>query len=251
VADEGELLVVYGRQPVLEALADPRVAVEEVLVSRRGVGSVAVDAVVAAAAERGVALRRVAPEKVTRVSGNGRHDQGVVALVRATGVVALDSAGRMLDGPVLVLDGVTNPANVGMIIRTAAAFGVGVVLPRAGSPDVGPLVIKASAGVALFAPLRQADTAVAAVRLLRAAGFRVLGLAADGAGSLWSAAALDGPGQKLAFVLGNETSGLSDAVAAEVDGTVAIPLGGGVESLNVAVAAGVVCAELARRGPYT
>jgi 23S rRNA (guanosine2251-2'-O)-methyltransferase len=231
-----ELFVVYGRQPVLEALADEAVVVEEVLLSRR----LAMDDVVSAAGRRGVPLRRVAPEKVGRVSGSPRHDQGVVASVLVASVLEL--AESMPSSPVLVLDGVTNPSNVGMIVRTAVAFGVGaVVLPRAGSPDVGPLVVKASAGVALHAPLRRCDTAADAVRLLRAAGFRVLGLEAGAQTSLWSVELPD----KVAFVLGNETHGLS----VDVDETVTIPLAGGVESLNVAVAAGVLCAELARRRP--
>jgi 23S rRNA (guanosine2251-2'-O)-methyltransferase len=229
-----ELLVVYGRQPVLAALADAEVIVEEVLVSRRGSFS----EVVEAASGRGVPVRRVAPEKVGRVSGNPRQDQGVVASVRTAGVAELRSS--VLTSPVLVLDGVTNPGNVGMILRTAAAFGMGgVVLPRAGSPDVGPLVVKASAGVALRSPLRRCDTAGEAVEVLRAAGFRVLGLRADAPTSLWS---VELPAQ-VAFVLGSETHGLSVAV----DEAVSIPMAPGVESLNVAVAAGVLCAELARR----
>jgi 23S rRNA (guanosine2251-2'-O)-methyltransferase len=244
VADE--LSVVFGRQPVLEALRDPAVVVEEVLLSRR----LAMPDVVAAAADRGVAVRRVAPEKVGRVSGNARHDQGVVALVGMSGFAELRESLAALAlapaGPVLVLDGVTNPGNVGMILRTAVAFGVGgVVLPRAGSPDVGPLVVKASAGVALHAPVLRCDTAAEGVALLRAAGFRVLGLAAGASSSIWSMSIsmdLDQP-ERIAVVLGNETSGLS----VEVDELVSIPMTGGVDSLNVAVAAGVLCAEFARR----
>jgi 23S rRNA (guanosine2251-2'-O)-methyltransferase len=245
VADE--LSVVFGRQPVLEALRDPAVVVEEVLLSRR----LAMPDVVAAAADRGVAVRRVAPEKVGRVSGNARHDQGVVALVGMSGFAELrDSLAALAlapsgpSGPVLVLDGVTNPGNVGMILRTAVAFGVGgVVLPRAGSPDVGPLVVKASAGVALHAPVLRCDTAAEGVALLRAAGFRVLGLAAGAASSIWSMSMDRDQPERIAVVLGNETSGLS----VEVDELVSIPMTGGVDSLNVAVAAGVLCAELARR----
>src|SRR6266540_2653192 len=107
--------------PVLEALADDEVHVERVLLARTARGG-SVDEIVAAAGRRGVVLQRVAPEKVTRLSGNGRHDQGVVADVVAPGLGSLGAwlADRPPPAPValVVLDGVTNPANVGMVVRT-------------------------------------------------------------------------------------------------------------------------------------
>ena len=242
-------VTVYGRMPVLEALLDDGVAVTKVLLARTARGD-SVDEIVAAAKQRGVTLQRVAPEKVTRVSGNGRHDQGVVADIEAPGlreledeIVALRSDGRSGQSgrlAYLVLDGVTNPANVGMVIRTATAAGLdGVVLPRAGVPDLGPLVIKASAGVAFRASVLQTSTAADAVARLRRVGLEVIGLRGDAAESLFDASLPD----RAAFVLGNET----DGVSVDVDRWVSIPMTNGVESLNVAVAAGLVSYELARR----
>ena len=232
-------VTVYGRMPVLEALRDPAVRVEKVLLARTARGD-SVDEIVAAAQQRGVAVQRVAPEKVTRVSGNGRHDQGVVADVDAPGLRELDEVpgGRLA---LLVLDGVTNPSNVGMIIRTATGAGLdGVVLPRAGSPDVGPLVVKASAGVAFRARVYRSPTAAAAVDRLRGAGLEIIGLRAGGE-SLLDAEI----GARVAFVLGNET----DGVSVECDRWLSIPMSNGVESLNVAVAAGVLAFENGRRRP--
>jgi 23S rRNA (guanosine2251-2'-O)-methyltransferase len=138
-----------------------------------------------------------------------------------------------------VLDGVTNPGNVGMVIRTATGAGLdGVVLPRAGSPDVGPLVVKASAGVAFRAAVYRCATAAAGVARLRGAGVEVVGLRAD-APSLFDAEL----GERVAFVRGNETGGVS----VDCDRWLSIPMANGVESLNVAVAAGVVSYEIARR----
>src|SRR3954470_3090161 len=173
------MLVVYGRMPVVEALSDPSVRVSLVLLARTARGD-SVDDIVRLAGERGVPLKRVAPEKVTRVSGNGRHDQGVVAEVEAPDFAELDDwLASNVPSALLVLDGVTNPQNVGMIVRTATAAGLdGVVLPRAGVPDVGPLVVKASAGVAFRATILAADTAAAAVASLQAAGVDVVGLRA-------------------------------------------------------------------------
>ena len=231
------MLTIYGRMPVLEALRDPAVAVERVLLARSARGDT-VDDLLAAAAERGVTVQKVAPEKVTRVSGNGRHDQGVVAEVAAPGVVELDewlAAGHQ-PRHLLLVDGVTNPANVGMIVRTVTAAGLdGVVLPRAGSPDVGPLVVKASAGVAFRATILAVPTAADALRRL---DLPSVGLRAD-APSLF-----DGPlPERALWVLGGEHAGVTVAC----DEWRSIPMANGVESLNVAVAAGVLAYEVARR----
>ena len=243
-------ITVYGRMPVLEALSDPRVAVRQVFVSRQAKGD-SIDEIIAAAARRGISVGRVSPERVTRISRNGRHDQGVVADVDAPGRIELDP--WITDHPapttaaLLVLDGVTNPANVGMIVRTATAAGLdGLVLPRAGSPEVGPLVIKASAGVAFRAAILSTRSAAEAVRRLSEAGFDVLGLRsgdADDAEDLWAADF----GSRVALVLGNETDGVSVPVASSIARWLKIPLAGDVESLHVAAAAAVACYELARR----
>ena len=131
-----------------------------------------------------------------------------------------------------------------MIIRTATAAGLdGVVVPRAGSPQPGPLVVKASAGVALWATILGAPDAAVAVRILAGMGVDVIGLAGGAGEALWD---LELP-PRAAFVLGNETAGVSPAVAELVGRWCAIPLRGGVESLSVAVAAGVLAFELDRR----
>ena len=228
---------------MLEALSDERVTVDKVLLA----SNARADEIVTAARDRGVALQRVSPAQVTRVSRNGRHDQGVVADVVAPRMRTLADflSGPAVDGPVLLLDGITNPANVGMVLRTAVAAGVvGVVVPRFGVAELGPLVIKASAGVAFAAPIVRADRPDVAAEELRAAGYRLYGLAGDKGTSLFDLPAL---ADRSVFVLGNETEGISAPVADLVDDWATIPLDGGVESLNVAVAAGVLCFELVRR----
>jgi 23S rRNA (guanosine2251-2'-O)-methyltransferase len=143
-----------------------------------------------------------------------------------------------------VLDGITTPANVGMILRTATAAGVdGIVVPRRGVASIDPLVVKASAGVAFKAPIIKAFTAEEAVTALKDNGFHIVGLDADGDDDLF-AAHLPEP---VAFVLGSETAGHGPEVAALVDTWVSIPMAGDVESLNVSAAAAVVCFELVRR----
>jgi 23S rRNA (guanosine2251-2'-O)-methyltransferase len=247
VSPKDRFVTVYGRKPVLEALADGQLAVDKVLLADNARGP-AVREIMDAAAQRGVPVRRASPHRVKVLAGNGRHDQGVLADVIAPRMRPL--AAFLADLPssagasVLVLDQITNPANVGMILRTATAAGLdGVVLPRRGVPGVDPLVVKASAGVAFHAPVLRCSTAASACTELSAAGFTLYGLTADAPDSLFTAPLP----QRAAFVLGNETSGVSDAVRAAVDGWVCIPMTGGVESLNVASAAAVLCFELVRR----
>lgn len=247
VSPKDRFVTVYGRKPVLEALADGGLEVDKVLLADNARGP-AVREILDAAAARSVPVHRASAHRVKVLAGNGRHDQGVLADVVAPRMRPLSS---FLDGltpagaaSVLVLDQITNPANVGMILRTATAAGLdGVVLPRRGVPGVDPLVVKASAGVAFHAPVLRCATAVEAGTALAGAGFTLLGLSAGGPRSVFAAPLPD----RVAFVLGNETSGVSDAVRDAVHGWLSIPMTGGVESLNVASAAAVLCFELVRR----
>jgi len=246
VSPKDRFVTVYGRKPVLEALADRALAVDKVVLAENARGP-AVREILDAAAGRGVPVRRATAHRVKVLAGNGRHDQGVLADVVAPRMRPLEAyLAELATGPasVLVLDQITNPANVGMILRTATAAGLaGVVLPRRGVPAVDPLVVKASAGVAFHAPVLRCATAEMACSALRAAGFEVLGLAGDAGTPLFSARLAP----RSAFVLGNETSGVSPAVRGLVQRWLSIPMSGGVESLNVASAAAVLSFELVRR----
>jgi 23S rRNA (guanosine2251-2'-O)-methyltransferase len=240
-------ITVYGRKPVLEVLIDPTLTVDKVIMAAHAHGDTVTE-ILDAAARRQVPVQRASAHRVKVLAGNGRHDQGVLADVVAPRMRSLDSGLKALSNPaaVLVLDAITNPANVGMILRTATAAGIdGVVLPRRGMPAIDPLVIKASAGVAFRAPVLRTATAEQGCAALRAAGFAVLGLSATapGARSLFG----DPPPPRVAYVLGNESTGLSPAVAAQLTGWISIPMAGNVESLNVASAAAVVCYDWARR----
>ena len=243
-------ITVYGRKPVQEALDDADLRVDKVVLADDARGE-PIRAILAAARDRGVPVQRASAHRVKVLAGNGRHDQGVLADVVAPRMQPVDEFLAALNSPglsndpaaVLVLDRVTNPANVGMVLRSATAAGLdGVLLPRRGAPAIDPLVVKASAGVAFRAPVLRAATAEEGCAGLRDGGFTVLGLDATGA-SLLDA---DLP-RRVALVLGNETDGLSPAVRALCGGLLAIPMEGGVESLNVASAGAVAAFELRRR----
>ncbi len=237
-------LSVAGRNPVLEALADTSLEIAKILISDKARGE-PIDQIRRLAAARDVVVERVPERKVTTVAKSSRHHQGVVADVVAPLMSSLSAfvdrrqRGRDWATSLLLLDSVHNPANVGMILRAAVAAGIdGIVVPTRGTADIGPVAIKASAGVAFRAPVLRAETAADAVATLRDSRFSIVGLDAGGA-DLYDTTLPD----RVAFVMGNESAGLT----VETDFDLSIPLAGGVESLNVATAAAVLCFELVRR----
>ncbi|GAB3909477.1 hypothetical protein GCM10029964_111100 [Kibdelosporangium lantanae] len=127
-------VTVYGRKPVLEALDDPTLEVDKVVLADTARGPAARE-ILDAASARGVPVQRASAHRVKVLAGNGKQDQGVLADVVAPRMKVLADA---LAGPrpprgVLLLDGITTPANVGMILRTATAAGMGgIVVPRRG-----------------------------------------------------------------------------------------------------------------------
>ncbi|WP_188991282.1 TrmH family RNA methyltransferase [Saccharopolyspora thermophila] len=246
ISPKDRFLTIYGRKPVLEALADRDLRVDKVILAE-GIRGPVVEEIKEAAADRAVRVQRASAHRVKVLAGNGRHDQGVVADVVAPRMRPLADA---LDDPatapqhILLLDGLTTPANVGMILRTATAAGInGVVVPHRGVASLDPLVVKASAGVAFHAPVLRTRTAGEAAEMLTEAGYPLYALEAAAEETIFDADF----GSRAVFVLGSETSGLSEEVRSRIAQPLSIPMEGSVESLNVASAAAVLCFELLRR----
>ncbi|GAB5364801.1 hypothetical protein AAMO2058_001001400 [Amorphochlora amoebiformis] len=253
-------VTIYGRKPVLEGLRDPSLRIDKLLVAKGSRGNLVFD-ILRAADDRGIKPKRWSIEQVNKVSGNPRQDQGV-ALDIIHPKRFVDEWLQQLKGevplrPILLLDNVRNAQNIGMILRTATASGAeAVILPRKGSPGISPLVIKASAGIALRAKVLHCEDAIQAATALKAHGMRLYGLSGSKeAEDLFSNEKLfstdDKPKQRPepfgVWVVGNESEGISPEVGSIIDRWVKIPMEGDVESLNVANAAGIVLFELMRR----
>ncbi len=241
-------LTVMGRKPVIEALHDQSLRFDKILLSSRAQGP-EIETIKGMAASRKVAVEFVDEAKVTAVARSARHHQGVVADIAAPAMQTLHEfceqrrRGKDWACSLLLLDHVHNPANVGMILRSATAAGIdGVIVPHKGTADIGPVAIKASAGVAFRSPIIRCETVDEALGLLNEHRFELLGLDARG-DSLFTA---DLP-ERAAYVIGNESAGLSDSVSATCESFLSIPLENSVESLNASVASALVCYELARR----
>ena len=241
-------LTVMGRKPVIEALHDTSLNFDKILLSERARGP-EIDTIRGMAASRKIDLELVDEVKVTAVARSARHHQGVVADIVAPAMQTLDQfceqrrRGKDWACSVLLLDRVHNPANVGMILRSATAAGIdGVVVPHKGTADIGPVSIKASAGVAFRAPILRCETTEDALSTLTEHRFEVVGLDASGE-SLFDAELPE----RAAYVVGNESAGISQAVRESCTSMLSIPLANDVESLNAAVAGALVCYEVARR----
>jgi 23S rRNA (guanosine2251-2'-O)-methyltransferase len=197
------------------------------------------------AAEAGIAVLEAGPSELDRLTGGAIH-QGVALRVRPYEYAHPEDFSER-QGPTLplivALDGVTDPRNLGAVVRSAAAFGAtGVVVPSRRSAGVTAGAWKASAGALARMPVAQAVNLTRAIEGYKKAGFFVAGLDAEGTTDLRGISIADGP---MVLVVGSEGRGLSRVVANACDMLVSIPMASGNESLNAGIAASIALYEIA------
>jgi 23S rRNA (guanosine2251-2'-O)-methyltransferase len=244
-------LTVYGRNPVLEVLQMPGIEVDKIWIEKKAKGEHIQEIL------EMCRLRRIEPyfttaQEVAFLSKNPNQDQGVAADVLVPEMndwgayLEIINAQNTVQQGIIALDGVTTPANVGLIIRTATGMGMdGILIPRKGVSSLNPLVVKASAGVIFKSRLLKAEQLKQGLLLAKEAGFTIYGLGlVKGAEDLHKLADL---APKSIFVMGNESEGISPQIAPLIDKWLIIRMFSEVESLNVACATAVVCSEWARR----
>lgn len=228
-----------GRGPVREALRAGRHLLEVVLDDR---DVEELEAISAAAKGASVRVRRAPRAALDELSSGVLH-QGAVAVAPTFPYIDLAAIGDT--DLVVVLDGVTDPQNLGGIARSAEAAGAGaLVLPRRRSATVGPAAEKAAAGAFGWLRVALVPNITRALADLAGRGFWTVGLTQEAGQPVWSSPLLDG---KVALVAGSEGRGLSRLVAERVDGLVAIPQLGRLESLNVGAAVAIALFEVTRR----
>lgn len=241
--------LVVGRNPVVEALREG-VPASTLYVQQFIDNDERVREALQLAAERGGINLMEAPRPELDRMTNGLNHQGLVLQVPpyeyAHPEDLTEAAYDEGEDPLIVaLDGVTDPRNLGAVVRSVSAFGGhGVVVPERRSAGMTAGAWKTSAGTAARTPVARATNLTRALEAYKKAGITVVGLAADGEVELGDLAALDGP---VVIVVGSEGKGLSRLVGETCDFRVRIPMPGGAESLNAGVAAGIVLYEAARR----
>jgi len=234
--------VLVGRNPVVEALR-AGVPASALYVQQYVDTDDRVREALTIAADTGMPLLEVTRIELDRMSGGAAH-QGLLLTVPAYDYLdpndllerAIDSGTPAL---IVALDGVTDPRNLGAIVRSAAAFGAdGVVVPERRAAGVTGSAWKASAGTLAHLPVARATNLTRALTAYRKAGCTVVGLAADGEVDL-TALPREIADAPLVLVIGGEGRGLGRLVSETCDHTVSIPMATSTESLNAAVAAGV------------
>lgn len=235
-----------GRNPVLEAL-QAGLAIHKVLVAKGTQGG-AISRIVDMCKEQNINLQWVDRAMLDHKSQTGRH-QGVMAELAAIGYASLDSVlQRAIDAQedllVVILDEISDPHNLGSIIRTAEAVGAhGVIIPRHRAAGLTAAVARASAGAVAHLPVVQVPNLVQCVKTLQAAGAWVVGADAEAKQTAYQA---DLKGS-LAVVLGSEGKGIGRLLRERCDFLVSLPMFGKVGSLNVSVSAGVLLYEIIRQ----
>jgi len=247
-AKGGDAEWVAGRNSVVEALrAD--MPVSAVYVAEGAERDGRLREVFRVAADRGISLLEVSRGELDRLTGDAVH-QGLAARVPAYEYAhpddLVDRAEAAGEKPLIVaLDSVTDPRNLGAIVRSAAGFGAhGVVVPERRAAGMTASAWKTSAGAAARLPVAHATNLTRQLKAYQEQGCMVIGLAADGDVSLPDLDLADGP---LVVVVGSEGDGLSRLVAETCDQLVSVPMVSSLESLNAGVAASVALYEIARK----
>ncbi|MBC2874960.1 MULTISPECIES: 23S rRNA (guanosine(2251)-2'-O)-methyltransferase RlmB [Streptomyces] len=240
--------LVVGRNSVVEALREG-VPATTLYVQQYLDNDERVREAIQLATEKGLNLMEAPRPELDRMT-NGLNHQGLVLSVPPYDYAHPEdlTAAAQADGEdalIVALDGITDPRNLGAVVRSVSAFGGhGVVVPERRAAGMTASAWKTSAGTAARTPVARATNMTRMLEAYQKEGLMVVGLAADGDVELHELDALEGP---VVIVVGSEGKGLSRLVGETCDFRVRIPMPGGAESLNAGVAAGVVLYEAARR----
>ena len=234
--------LVFGAEPVHELIAAAPGAVRTLYVRTDLLARFADDSERVRAAGGHVVAAEAAA--LARMAGGESRHQGVVAVIREYSYAAFEDVIAAAPDPLLLVDGVTDPRNLGALLRSAEGAGLGtVVLARDRTAAVTPAAIKSSAGAWVHLKIARCGNVARAMEDLKQAGYWIAALAPAGDREIYD---LDTT-RRLALVVGSEGRGVRDIVRKNADFVVRIPMYGKVGSLNVSVAAAVALFEIARR----
>jgi len=228
------VITLYGRNVVIEVLEDMNVEIHKLHMSDSNQIDGAIKKINALAKTRQVEVYTHDKKSLSRISKNSKQDQGVAIDVVAKSYKSAQEIKTMQTYKLIALDGIQNPQNLGMIIRSCAAGYVdGIILPKKSSAKISPLVMKASAGTLFKLPIYYCD---ALEDLFVDLDAKIYSLSSHAKQSIYDLKT----DNKSIFVLGNESEGISKEVEKLCNESINIPMQRGVESLNVAVTASLI-----------
>jgi 23S rRNA (guanosine2251-2'-O)-methyltransferase len=235
---------VEGRHAVLELLKARRRQVQKIFVADQQDPSEMLDAIELEAQRQRVPVQFVAMSRLDREARTEGH-QGVMAIAARLETVSLESLLQKKRPFLLVCDGVTDPRNLGAMLRSADGAGVtGVVVPRHRTARISPSVTKTAAGAIEYLTFCDVGGVPAAIDLLNKAGVLTVGLAGESKDSIYE---LDLGTVPVALVVGGEEKGLSALTRKRCSAVVSIPQLGKISSLNAGVAVSIAAFEVARQ----
>lgn len=233
-----KVLTIYGRNAVMEALEDEAVTIHKLHLSKSNKDASVLEDMKRIAAQRGIEVKYHDKQSLSRISKNAKQDQGValdIVLEHFGDESHFKSTHQAYR--IIALDGVTNPQNLGMIIRSCAAGNIDAVLiPTKGAAQISPLVIKASVGTLFKMPIIKTANLKKTLESFKSEGADLYTLSSHAKTSYKE----QSYGEKSIFVLGNESEGVSKEIESICNESIAIPMQRGVESLNVAVTASIL-----------
>lgn len=230
-----KIITLYGRNVVVEVLQDKSVVIHKIHMANSNKTDGAIKEILSLAQKKGIEVTYHDKVALSRISKNAQQDQGVAIDIIAQSYRNANEIKKLNSYKLIALDGIQNPQNLGMIIRSCAAGNIdGIILPKKNSAKISPLVIKASAGTLFKLPIYYCNTIEEALKSLT--DTKIYSLSSHAKKSIYDIV----PTAKSIYVLGNESEGVSAEVEKLCNDSLQIPMNRGVESLNVAVTASLL-----------
>jgi len=230
-----KVITLYGRNVVVEILQDESIEIHKLHLADSNKIDGSIKTILNLANKRDIEVHYHNKSALSRISKNAKQDQGVAIDIISKSYQNADQLKKLDSFRLIALDGIHNPQNLGMIIRSCSAgFVDGIILPKKNSAKISPLVVKASAGTLFKLPIYFCDSLQEGLKDLN--DTNIYSLSSHAKDTIYNIK----KNKKEIFILGNESDGVSPEVEKLCNNSISIPMNRGVESLNVAVTASLI-----------